>query len=214
MSSGQAVASPSPQIFPGIEMLTGAKSDTDRYRTATNKEAINGAGARTSASSTSKVENNEPDPRLREKICNDVLNTSVMAAIVGGFALSNMQQTSEPFPADVKALQLAIYVCSFLAVHACTCSALTSAFVYRHVNNMADEERLARWVNKYEKIVMLPLAKFGMGCLSYMLSVILISYKELEFLDVWRFLCLGIGLMSMSMVFVTVFVLNKSNKEP
>merc|ERR1711881_299375 len=84
----------------------------------------------------------------RERISNDVLNTSVMAALVGGFALGNLSAPSSESSFDV-----AIYMTSFIAVHACTCSALTSAFVYRTVNNMEDSH-VEAWATKHGKIVL------------------------------------------------------------
>ncbi|CAD7932147.1 unnamed protein product [Amoebophrya sp. A25] len=148
---------------------------------------------------------NGDDGRTREKLCNDVLNTSVMAAIIGGFALSNLQQSGYDYE---DSLHLAIYVCSFIAVHACTCSALTSAFVYRSVNNMP-EARLEDWAVRNKWLPYLPLGKFAMGCLSYMLSVILISYRDLDGKTTWQMVTLLVGLMSMSMVFATVGFLNR-----
>lgn len=51
----------------------------------------------------------------KEKICHDVLNTSVMAAIIGGFALSNLQSFEDP---DYKnnIFDLIIYLFSNVAV--------------------------------------------------------------------------------------------------
>eukprot|EP01043_Picozoa_sp_COSAG02_P089964 COSAG02_NODE_26877_length_622_cov_0.609943_2_plen_102_part_01 len=63
----------------------------------------------------------------RERLLNDILNTGVMGALIGGFALSNIQQTYDMgIPLDV-----GIYMCSFVAVHACTCSAVCAALLYR-----------------------------------------------------------------------------------
>lgn len=149
----------------------------------------------------------DPDAgRIRERLCSDVLNTSVMSAIIGGFALSNLQQGGYEFE---EGLHLAIYLFSFGAVHACTCSALTSAFVYRHVNNLPEAKLLA-WSVKYWWLPYLPLGKFAMGCVSYMISVILISYRDLEMFASWQIAALVFGIMSMSMVFLTVITLQRS----
>lgn len=142
----------------------------------------------------------------RERLCNDVLNTSVMAALIGGFALNFLQSKYEFSESNV---DMAIYVLSVIAVHACTCSALTSAFVYRTVNNLHDDE-VAEWAKKYHLIVKMPLMKFSMGCFSYMVTVVLRSFRDLEGFDVWCFFCMGVGLMSMSSVVGVVFVLTGS----
>jgi hypothetical protein len=60
----------------------------------------------------------------RERVCCDVLNTAVMAALVGGFALGNLS-LSGPDTIDKW-----IYLLTCFAVHACTCSAVTSAVLY------------------------------------------------------------------------------------
>ena len=50
----------------------------------------------------------------RDRLCCDILNTSVMAALVGGFALGNMQPMGASF------LENLIYTMSCFSVHACT----------------------------------------------------------------------------------------------
>merc|ERR1711990_1301316 len=55
--------------------------------------------------------------------------TGVVAALVGGFSLSNMWSISEKLGTESTIWQTA-YVLTCVSVHACTCSALTSAFVY------------------------------------------------------------------------------------
>ena len=59
----------------------------------------------------------------REKMLNDLVNTGVMAALIGGFALSNLQRDY-----DVNnGWDVSIYMTSLIAIHLCTCSCLTSA---------------------------------------------------------------------------------------
>jgi hypothetical protein len=73
----------------------------------------------------------------RERLTNDMMNTSVMATLIGGFALNSLTPpTSE--------IDQAIYALSYVAVHACTCSALTSAFIFRVVNKM-EVRRVQHW---------------------------------------------------------------------
>ena len=110
----------------------------------------------------------------RERLCCDILNTAVMGALVGGFALSNMTSSG-----DGNTLDNLIYLFSCLSVHACTCSCLTSALLYRTAVRMRDDA-VAAWAAAHKLLLMLPLAKFGMGCVSYLLSVILLSFRDLD----------------------------------
>ena len=171
--------------------------------------AINNAKPQTLAWAIHEVveDSKEEDPNAsgkvvidRERLCCDILNTAVMGALVGGFALSNMQSTGEGI------LENCIYLCSCLAVHACTCSCLTSALLYR-VAVLMHDDAVPAWASKHQLLLKLPLVKFGMGCISYLLSVVLISFKDLDHSDFFRYACLTIGVMSMSTVLGTlVFV--------
>ena len=138
----------------------------------------------------------------RERLCCDVLNTAVMAALVGGFALGNMTISGDT------TMEMIVYTLSCFAVHACTCSALTSALLYRVAVRMKDEA-VAKWAAepKHKFLLSLPLMKFGMGCVSYLASVIVLSYKDLSSSTIFRLICLVIGVMSMSTVFITVGVI-------
>jgi hypothetical protein len=48
-------------------------------------------------------------------------------------------------------------MCSFVGVHACTCSCVTSALLYRVANDMSDDEA-PNWF-----VLSLPMMKFGIG---------------------------------------------------
>ena len=61
----------------------------------------------------------------RDRLLNDILNTGVMGALIGGFALSNLQLNYD----TAKTVEVAIYLTSFIGVHACTCSCVTSAML-------------------------------------------------------------------------------------
>ena len=63
-------------------------------------------------------------PLNRDRLCNEMQNSCVMAALIGGFALSSL---AAPHPDE--RLDKWIYLLAYIAVHACTCSALTSAFL-------------------------------------------------------------------------------------
>jgi len=66
----------------------------------------------------------------RDRACNDMLNTGVMAALIGGFAMNNI---SGKAGAKVKneSSDMLVYFLNVLSVHMCTCSALMGAFLYR-----------------------------------------------------------------------------------
>ena len=95
----------------------------------------------------------------RERLSNDLLNTSVMAALVGGFALGTLLASPVPEEGPLRGkYDIWIYLLSFIAVHANTCSALTSAFIYRKANAMADED-IDAWAQKYRFLLQLPMGK-------------------------------------------------------
>ena len=130
----------------------------------------------------------------RERLCNDILNTGVMAALIGGFALSSLQTEYNMN----EGLDVAIYVTAFVGVHACTCSSVTSALLYRYANALRDEDAPS-WAASHSFLLSLPMAKFGIGCVSYLLSVVLLSFRDLDTVPFWQKAALLIGLMSMSM---------------
>ena len=66
-------------------------------------------------------------PSGRAALLSQVTQTAGLGAIIGGFAFSRL---TEPAP-DAPTLDLALYVVTCFAVHACTCSALTSAILFR-----------------------------------------------------------------------------------
>jgi len=138
----------------------------------------------------------------RERLCNDILNTGVMGALIGGFALGNLASGAD----TNSSLDIAIYLASFLGVHACTCSCVTSALLYRVANALQDEEA-PRWAARNKTLLSMPMAKFGMGCISYLGSVVLISFRDLQAIPFWQYLALVIGLMSMSMTVVVAVIL-------
>ena len=148
--------------------------------------------------------------KSKETVLNDVTNTGVMAALVGGFALSSVQSGS--FDHEVTFDNVA-YLLLILGVHACTCSALTSALLYRHINAMSEAEvppwSIANWI-----MLLMPMGKFGMGCAAYIVSVIFMSWRSLEIAPVPRAVSLAIGLGSMSTVVMTVVMLTMQSYRP
>lgn len=128
----------------------------------------------------------------RERVCNDTMNTGVTAALVGGFALNNVTDMT-----DVSTgLDMAVCIISIVAVHGCTCSALTSALIYRKVNRMQDDA-VEPWASGNQRVLALPLQKFGLGCFSYLLSVVLMGWRALAPNSPLQGMGMAIGVMSM-----------------
>ena len=143
--------------------------------------------------------------KTKEVVLNDVTNTGVMGALVGGFALSSIQ--AGHFDPVASWVDDACYLLLVLAVHACTCSALTSALVYRFVNAMNDEA-VPAWAKANRLMLMMPIMKFAMGTASYIISVIGLSWTALGDVPASRTMALAIGVGSMSTVLMTVAMLN------
>lgn len=131
----------------------------------------------------------------REKMLNDLVNTGVMAALIGGFAFSNLSGEYD----TTKNLDVAIYMCSCVAVHLCTCSSLTSALLYRSANFLSDEE-MPKWASKQSMLLHFPIGKFVVGVISYICSVMLLAWKDLHGNTTFRYVALCIGLGSVSMI--------------
>jgi len=143
----------------------------------------------------------------RERLSNDMINTGVSAALIGGFALSNLQNLTIDKD-DTNWLPTVVYCLSCFAVHACTCSALTSAILYGRVNFLDDNSIEAWGARSLNKMVLsMPLWKFAMGCAAYIISVIILSFHDLDGIDGAQGFCLTVGIMSMMSVVMTVGVL-------
>mmetsp|Transcript_67626 Transcript_67626/g.157001 ORF Transcript_67626/g.157001 Transcript_67626/m.157001 type:complete len:176 (-) Transcript_67626:71-598(-) len=139
---------------------------------------------------------------VRGKVCNDLMNTSVMAALVGGFALSNLQDDYD-FDGG-PSLNVYIYVANVFSVHLCTCSALTSAAIYRQVNNM-DGKKVVDWSIRRRWAVCFPLLAFGVGTSCYILAVIFRSLRDLEGQTGASNMALVVGVMG-AMVAISTFL--------
>jgi len=160
-----------------------------------------GNNASVGALDTPRSANNTAAPSVdRDRLSNDILNTAVMAALVGGFALSSVQL--EGSKTDRSALDTLIYIFALLGVHANTCSALCSAFLYRYTNGLP-AAALDQWASSHSMLLTIPMMKFTGGTVCYLISVIMLAYRDLlEQLPV-QILALFIGLSSVCMVFAT-----------
>lgn len=143
----------------------------------------------------------------KESVLNDVTNTGVMAALIGGFALSAVQSNTTDWEADyVATIDTIIYLLTIFSVHSCTCSALTSALLYRTVNTQV-ESKTAQWAERNWMLLIMPMAKFAMGTVAYIFSVLLSSYRTLEADPGPQLIACSIGIMSFLTVVGTMIVL-------
>lgn len=120
----------------------------------------------------------------------DQLNTGVIAALVGGFSLTN----SWELELEGTTIDTITYVLAIIAVHSCTCSALTSAFLYRSLTR-SDPEEAEAWMEKHYWIANMPFAKFVIGTMAYLASVILVALKELVEVYEAQLFTMAVGLM-------------------
>ncbi len=125
-----------------------------------------------------------------------------------GFALSNLQGIEADSDGNIvtDTVNVFIYMLSFIAVHANTCSCLTSAMLYRKANSLTDDDVPVR-AQANQLLLRLPWLKFVMGCSCYIVSVIFQSLATLESFPGVRYTALAIGLMSMSTVVLTAVTL-------
>ena len=134
-----------------------------------------------------------------DKYRDDQMNTGVIAALLGGFALTNAweMETSGTI------IDTVMYVLAIVAVHSCTCSALTSAFIYRTLT-CNDPEKAVLWMEKHSFVASLPFSKFVIGTLAYLASVILVAWKELAEEYEARVVTLVIGVTGVSLAIGTL----------
>lgn len=139
-------------------------------------------------------------PLDRERLSNAQLNSSVAAALIGGFAYTNIQGHEKVIEENF--LDMAIYILSVIAVHACTCSCLASAFLYQKLNGLSDAD-VSIWANSEQLLLKVPLVKFVLGIVLYLLSVILMSWRDLAESTLARYIALAFGIMGIIFVFTT-----------
>ena len=139
----------------------------------------------------------------KSSMLNDLVNTGVMATVIGGFALSNLQA----YPEAPRPIDTLIYLLNVVAVHACTCSSLASALLYTNVNNLVDA-KFALWAHTFpwNVLLLMPTPKFVAGCAFYLLGVLALSWRDLRGSPTWRYVALGVGVGSVAMVVTTATI--------
>eukprot|EP01063_Lacrimia_lanifica_P006123 TRINITY_DN13677_c0_g1_i1.p1 TRINITY_DN13677_c0_g1~~TRINITY_DN13677_c0_g1_i1.p1 ORF type:complete len:182 (+),score=45.80 TRINITY_DN13677_c0_g1_i1:55-600(+) len=146
---------------------------------------------------------------LKGSVLNGFANTSVKASLIGGFALASMRGTYD-FDSET---DKALYLCNFFAVHLCTCSALTAAYLYHTVNG-ADPSDVPAWRAAHPYLPLLPLAKFFGGTGLYLIGVILWSWRDLEGVSGMQWGCLVFGVTSMLSAVGTILYIAVAGSVP
>jgi len=158
-----------------------------------------------------------------EKYRDDQMNTGVIAALIGGFALTNSWEMGvevEDYDPNViietvetRNLSVIAYVLAICAVHACTCSALVSAFLYLNLTRMKSPQDAVQWVHRHPILIETPFYKFLMGVLLYLASVILVAWETLEFNTTCRIFTVVVGIVGCTTVLVTCYIILSDNKD-
>ena len=94
-----------------------------------------------------------------EKYRDDQMNTGVIAALLGGFALTNSWEMDVSSSHEEGLIDLTAYCLAILSVHACTCSALTSAFLYRSLTQQSTPRKAVGWMQRHCVLAQVPWYK-------------------------------------------------------
>ena len=76
---------------------------------------------------------------------------------------------------------------------------------YASANALEDGPLFAVWAEKRRHVIALPMAKFVMGCMCYMVSVILTSWRDLTGHKALKGIATAIGIMSVMSVWIARF---------
>ena len=77
-------------------------------------------------------------------------------------------------------IDVAIYMCNVVAVHACTCSCLMSAFLYQKANGLGPEV-VSRWASDCKIMLKVPVVKFSFGCFPRMVNTTIMVYVRQKY---------------------------------
>jgi hypothetical protein len=71
-----------------------------------------------------------------------------------------------------------------------------------------EDEDMDAWVASmpWKVLLPLPLMKFGMGCVCYLIGVVMLSWRDLRNARMSQGAAMVIGVMGVGMVFVTAFI--------
>ena len=186
-----------------IPMHDNKKLQTHKYRELLCDEVAN---------KTTQRAPKGRQPLDRAWVLNELSNTGVMSSLIGGFALGSMQASQVEYDfSEALISELVAYLFSIFAVHVCTCSALTSAILYREVNLLHDDA-VASWATTNWHLRSVPMVSFTLGCGAHIVSVLAMSYRTLQDEALLRNVACLIGLLSVSTVVTTVFKIGRQRQ--
>ena len=138
--------------------------------------------------------------RKYEKYRDDQTNTGVIAALLGGFALTNSweMEVAQGGGSEISKIDIAAYSLAITSVHLCTCSALVSAFLYRSLTQQTTCQKGVEWMERQTVIRKCPWYKFLIGTLCYVMSVGLVAWKTLDISILARIITLAAAATSSS----------------
>ena len=167
----------------------GAPQQTDALESARQKyvEAV--------------VKQEKKDDMDRDRLLNDLTNTGVIAALLGGFALSCLSIDLSSYGADrngtndtVVLLGTVYWFIAFLAAHVCTLSAASSALLYRKVN-LLPEEAAGPWLQQHRRLHAVPFLCFMIGIKLYEVSIVLFGLLYFHGRSGWQIISAALGLI-------------------
>ena len=141
--------------------------------------------------------------QTREIITSDVTQTAAVAAFIGGFVYTSLEEHE-----GTSNVAIARYTLACVATHMCVCSTLVSAILYRILESVHDDD-FERWTHDKLNswLLKLPLYKFLLGTFAFLLQVLLQSWQDMNVLGgPCRYPVLAIGIMGMTMVLSTYYL--------
>uniref|UniRef100_A0A7S1S420 Uncharacterized protein n=1 Tax=Alexandrium catenella TaxID=2925 RepID=A0A7S1S420_ALECA len=142
----------------------------------------------------------------RDQMLNDFTNTGVVAALIGGFALSDFSSIK-----DVSGtMSCARAVVMFLATHLCTASTISASLCYRAVNAL-DEGQAETWSVEMSSLRLMVFALFAMGGVLYVVGVVFVGLSTHQALG-WQVLFATVGAMCCMMLMGVAMLTRRTPK--
>jgi len=157
-----------------------------------------------------EVEDEDAIERNYDKLRDDQMNTGVIAALLGGFALTNsweMDVAQHTEGSECTKIGIVSYCLAILVVHACTCSALVPAFLYRLLTQQKTCQKGVEWMKRHYVLEHIPWHFFLMGALFYVVSVCLVAWSNLEVSITGRLVTIAGGMVSCDILAYTCYVI-------
>ena len=140
----------------------------------------------------------EDDTQLFDKLIADIMNIAIMSALIAGFVYGSWDRDRDDSTAAKRRLERRRDVAIYLSSHLCTISALTSAFLYKHVNALP-VSRARSFVRDSWGLLAVPHLLFLGGLSAFIVSVVLMAWVAYEEAW-WRAFFTAVGLMCPAVV--------------